>query len=176
MEDSELEILLKLSMDELKEELKKYPAEERIEKLKKVEEARKKEEEERKELKEETLKELSLEERFEEEPPQEETPRREAAEERTLEEEVSGTETVGTEGTDYGQGLYRIVGLYNELRGIVEAEDRSYDSVGRAEEIYEEIIQHENYQPQEDIKDIAFGTRRLRKELMGDYMSQMYQD
>lgn len=176
MEDSELENLLKLSNEELKEELKKLPPEERIEKLKELEEAREKEQEEREALKREALEEISLEDRFEETNIEEETRRPAFLEETELEQEVSNSPVEETQTVDYAQGVYRVTGLYNELRNIVEGEDRSNDSIYRASEIYNEILNNEHYQTQEEIKDIAFGSRKLMKNLMGDYVGELYKD
>ncbi|MFW5991018.1 MAG: hypothetical protein ACOCQX_02190 [Candidatus Nanoarchaeia archaeon] len=172
MEESRLEKLLKLSSDELKEELKKFPPETRLEVLEKLEEERKKEEEEREALKQEAAEEISLEESFE--PPPEESER--PSPELSLLEETARSSEEAEQQEESADGVYRVSGLYDELRGIVEDEDRSTESMYRAGEIYNEILKNESYKPEEDIKEIAYGSRKLMKDLMGDYMAQMYKD
>ena len=176
----DLEELLKLPREELLQELKRYPPEERIKKLKELEEARKKEEEETQKLMEDTIKEINLEKNTPLRPPEDEKPstRREPAE-FSLEEEVEQTPQpkVGNIPSSYQDSIEKVSNLYNQLQEIAQEEPFSdYSNIYRAEEIYNEIIHHERYQPQEDIKDIAYGSRRLMKELRGEYISQFYEN
>ncbi len=181
----DLEKLINLSREELIKELKKLPPEKRIKKIQEIEEARKKEEEETKKLMEETIQEINLEDRIPEKDHEEETERARktfdiSQLEPSLEEEIQSTqqENIGSIPPSYQETLQQITGLYTELRDIIEeqAQTPGYDNLYRAEEIYNEIINKEKYQPDENIKDIAYGTRKLMKELRGEYMSQFYKD
>ncbi len=177
----DLEELLKLPREELVQELKKYPPEERIKKLKELEEARKKEEEETHKLMEDTIKEINTERDTSLNVPEEEITGFESKKkELSLEEEVEQTPQpeLSNIPPSYQEAFEKVTGLYTQLREIIQEEEPSsnYSSLYRAEEIYNEIINHERYQPQEDIKDIAYSSRKLMKKLRGEYISQFYND
>ncbi len=174
----DLEKLIKLPREEILRELKKLPPEERIEKINEIEKARKKEEEETKKLIEETINEINLEDRIPEEHLLEEASSRREEIESTLEEGVRRSDV--NEEKDippsYKDSLEQVSGLYTELREIVQERSNDYANVYRAEEIYNEIINKETYLPNEEIKDIAFSTRKLMKDLRGSYLSRFYND
>ncbi|MFW6013810.1 MAG: hypothetical protein ACOCZ6_01820 [Nanoarchaeota archaeon] len=177
----DLEELLKLPREELLRELKKYPPEERIKKLKELDEARKKEEEETHKLMEDTIKEINTEkDTVQNDSEQEPVDAGNKTKELSLEEEIEKTPPpeISNIPPSYQEAFEKVSGLYTQLREIVQDEEPSsgYSSLYRAEEIYNEIINHERYQPQENIKDIAYSSRKLMKELRGEYISQFYKD
>jgi hypothetical protein len=63
--------------------------------------------------------------------------------------------------------------LYNELNDIVQGGTDSYGSLVRAADIYDKIKELSKYESQsETTKNIAEGSRRIMKELFGEYLAK----
>jgi len=158
-----------------KEELKKLSPEARIKKLKELEDKGKKELEETDKLIRESFEEIERREILDE-PPEEEEPARSIFEEESqLEQQVIEEEP--TEIQDGQQNIEYAINLYTELTGMAEemaAANDGYMNMNRAAEIYDKIKETEKYQSQDQTaKNIAEGSRRLMRELFGDYKADL---
>ncbi len=157
-----------------KDELRKLSPEKRIKRLKELEEKRKKELEETDRLIRESFDELESRE-LPDEPPEEEPVRRILEERSDLEEQVMAEEP--PEGTGRQQNIEYAINLYDELAGMAQetaGPGEGYMKMDRAAEIYDRILETERYQSQDEtVKSIAEGSRRLMKELFGDYKANL---
>lgn len=174
MPEKDIEDMLKLSPQELKEELAKLPPEERISKLKEIEKARKKQLDDAAKLINDSVTELETRLREPEEP-----------EERAVHQRISPLESELEEKTilkkpeqpeefkpDYA------VSVYNELTEIAQnINNGDYQDMQRAADIYERIKENTRYQSQsETVKNIAEGSRRLMEEIFGEYKANIKYD
>ncbi len=154
-----------------KDELRKLSPEMRIKRLRELEEKRKKELEETDRLIRESFDELE-ERQAPDEPPEEEEPAPGILEERSeLEEQLMSAEM--PRAGEAQENIEYAINLYDELAGMAQetsGQGDGYMSMARAAEIYDRIMEAERYQGQsETVKNIAEGSRRLMRELFGDY-------
>ncbi|MFW6220407.1 MAG: hypothetical protein ACOC3X_01910 [Nanoarchaeota archaeon] len=69
------------------------------------------------------------------------------------------------------ENLEYIFNIYDELKEITN--NPGYDSIQRAEEIYNKIMNSQDNLYNESFKQLANGSRKLMKDLKGDYISQV---
>jgi hypothetical protein len=75
-------------------------------------------------------------------------------------------------GENQGNVQYAL-NLYNELNDIVQTGTDSYMSIVRAADIYDKIKELSKYESQsEATRNIAEGSRRIMKELFGEYLAK----
>jgi hypothetical protein len=150
-------------------ELKRLSPEERLKRLKALEEERKKELVEADKLIKESIVELEEAVQVRERPPEPQQTGRipEPESESALERQVRKEEPAG----DVKQGVQYAINLYGELAEAREA-GQGYDTRMRAVDLYERIKQQEQYMSQDStVKHIAEGSRRIMRELFGEYRS-----
>jgi hypothetical protein len=144
-------------------ELRKLGPEERLKKLKELEEQRKKELKEAEGLIKESI--VELEETVKRAPPPQTTQSRADVEGSDLEQQIAKEEPV----QEQGKNITYAVNLYGELREMRDVAN-TYEGIMRAVDIYERIKSAETYQGNDaSIKQIAQGSRRIMKELFGEY-------
>jgi hypothetical protein len=154
-----------------KNELKKLSPEERIIKLKELEETKKKELEETNSLIKQSLDELEEIELDDDKPPVKDNSSQ-FQEDQNLEEQLEQTNISPLNKDDDSENIEYTINLYDELTGMAENINpniNGYANMDRATEIYERIKETEKYESTDQtIKNIAEGTRRIMKELYGD--------
>jgi hypothetical protein len=151
-----------------KEELKKLSPEERIARLKKLEEEHKNDLREAEKIISESIEELEVQ---RSKPDEEPEMQRRLPEELDL-EQVLQKEEPKPENIE-GNVQYTIT-QYNELAEIAEeAVSGGYVNRARAEQLYRSLLQSESNMGQNQVvKEIAEGSRRLMKELLGSYAAR----
>ncbi|MGM5482441.1 MAG: hypothetical protein ACQESF_03175 [Nanobdellota archaeon] len=176
MENISTKDLLKLTQEELEEKLKSMPPEQRLSTIKELEKEREKEKTTIEKLKERSLKEINLEENTSIYEPETQEPWKNILYENSeLEQEVENSSNEEfEEQSNYRDDVYALSGIYNELKEIVDENEKTYQSIDRAGAIYEKILKFEQYNPQEETKEIAYRTRKLMKMFAGDYISSHY--
>jgi len=148
-----------------KDELRRLSPEERIKKLREVEDERKKELKEAEKLILESISELQAPE--DDEPPDEPT----RPPEEDLESQLQTTEPPPED----EQNVEYAINLYDELQEVAEgAAGNPYQALTRAAEIYDKIMGADSYKGQDStVKNIAEGSRRLMKEIFGEYKASL---
>jgi hypothetical protein len=73
--------------------------------------------------------------------------------------------------TNKKQDLEYISTIYDELKEL--SNNQSYDNLQRAEDIYNKIINNPSNNYDESFKQLADGSRKLMKQLRGDYISEV---
>jgi len=153
-----------------KEELRRLSPEERLKRLKSLEKRRKKELEEADQLIKESFDEILKKEETHE-IPEEERALEPPPEEFTLEEQVRSEEP--KEISDEEEGIQYAVDRYNELKNVIEqgaTSDDGYINVDRVYELMDSLEGVAGYHANDQrFMEIAQGSKRLIKELMGDY-------
>jgi hypothetical protein len=152
-------------------ELKKLAPEARLKKLKEIEESRKKEIVEADKLIKESI--FELEEAVKSTPPPEDIGRgnNRAPEESELERQVARAER--RENSDARPNVQYAINLYGELAEMQQT-GTGYDQRNRAIDLYEKIKNQEHYISQDEtMKHIAEGSRRIMRELFGEYRSNL---
>jgi hypothetical protein len=156
-----------------KNELKKLSPEERIKKLRELEENKRKELEETNSLIKQSLDELEeIQQVVEEKPPIEDNSAKfqddQNLEEQIEQSNISTPKIVDDDSTN----IEYAINLYDELTDMAinpDQTDNGYANMDRATEIYERIKETEKYQSTDQtVRNIAEGTRRIMKELYDD--------
>jgi len=148
-----------------RDELRKLNPEERIRRLKEMEEERKKELEETDKLMKESFGELEELELQVDEPPEEPPPPeiQSDLENQIMEEEIP--EDAENKNVEYA------INLYGELADA--AQDDGYMNMDRAIDIYEKIKETAYKSQDTTAKKLAEGSRRLMEEVMGEYRANL---
>lgn len=168
----EIEELLKLKEDELILELKKFPPKKRIELIKMLEERRKNEQERTEKLMKQSIEEMSIENMVSIEAPDEKVLGRDDTDEDSLEGQVKAdVQKTGLQDTDHSRDIDYMSNIYDELKEIITSPDKSYESLQRAGDIYERIMNEKYTGLGESIKDLADTSRKMMRDLKGDYFS-----
>jgi hypothetical protein len=145
--------------------LRALTPEERLKRLRKLEDERKKELKETESLISESISQIEEEARKAEGPPAAASPRP-IEEESDLERQVAQTEPTRAPEPKQRNVEY-VINLYGEL-------GRAEDDRERAADIYRRILQNERYMGQDEtVKQIAEGSRRMMKELFGEYRANL---
>jgi hypothetical protein len=179
--------LLTLDSDKRNKLLKEFSPEERINIIKEIKKEREKEEKEAEKLVKESIEQIRDEdEKVKKQPPLDDkkTGISQGFSESELEDRIKADETktqTEQKNVEYNLGTNRTrveyaINLYNELGQIaqnVQGGNTGYETMARAGDLYERIKDLGKYEGRtEQVQQIAEGSKRLMKDLFGEYRSK----